>query len=41
MTKLDEYYADMERVWSAIIVVFSMAGTALLVMACHLIGGRG
>jgi hypothetical protein len=40
VTRLDEYYKDMERVWSAIIIVGSIAIVGLLILISHLFQGR-
>ncbi len=41
MTRPEDYYRDMERVWSAIVVLGSMVGVMLIVLVSHLIFGGG
>jgi len=38
MTKLDEYNRDMEKVWSAIVLVGSIALAGILMLIIHLVG---
>lgn len=41
MTKIEDYYRDMNKLWSAIILISSIALSALLILVLHLIfGGR-
>ena len=41
MTRVEEYYKDMERVWSAIILIGSLALATPTIIVAHLIyGGR-
>jgi hypothetical protein len=40
MTRVQDYIKDQERVWSAIVVIGSIAGVSLLMVISHLILGR-
>lgn len=41
MTRIEDYYRDMEKVWSAIVVLGSILLTFILVLVLHLLSGRG
>jgi len=40
MTRVQDYIKDQERVWSAIVVIGSIAGVNLLMLINYLIFGR-
>jgi hypothetical protein len=39
MTKVEEYYKDMERVWSAIVLLGSMLLSFIVVLVSHILWG--
>jgi len=41
MTRLEEYYKDLDKLWCAIGLLGSILGCTLLILVAHLIWGRG
>lgn len=39
MTRIEDYYNDMDKVWSAIILVGSIALGTIIVLISHLLWG--